>query len=194
MKLFPLSAESGFIQTDGDVYISGLPSGVNNDFGMTFACDDRLYLTSVYNRSLYQMSLDGTATLVGSEGSLGVSISAIAAYGNPVKLYGLGNGMDQAGRSDARPICMRSTRKQARLLRLGHWARPQAIIRKAAWPSMMRASSGPITDRRLLDLPSQVMRINTSTGRASDVRTTTEQGFEEPGDLHAAGLRAYGKR
>jgi len=177
MKLFPLSTESGFIQTNGDVYISGLPSGVNNDFGMTFACDDRLYLTSVYNRSLYQMSLDGTATLIGSEGSLGVSISAIAAYGNPVKLYGLGNGMDQAG-SVTSPNLYEINPQTGQATEVGPLGAAAGNYQEGGLAFDDAGQLWAITDRRLLDLPSQVMRINTSTGRASDVRTTTEQGFE----------------
>lgn len=177
MKLFPLSTESGFIQTDGDVHISGLPSGVNNDFGMTFACDDRLYITSVYNRSLYQMGLDGTATLIGNEGALGVSISAIAAYGNPVKLYGLGNGLDQANQVTS-PNLYEINPQTGQATEIGPLGPAAGNYHEGGLAFDEAGQLWAITDRRLLDLPSQVMRINTSTGTASDVRTTTEQGFE----------------
>ena len=63
---------------------------------MTFACDGNLYLTSIARGSLYRMGLDGSTTVIGAEGSLGdVKINSLAAYGDPVKLYGLGNGMDE---------------------------------------------------------------------------------------------------
>ncbi len=177
MKLFPLSTDTAIIQSDGDVFITGLPSGVNNDFGMTFACDGLLYLTSVFNRSLYQMSLDGTASLVGSEGALGVRISAIAAYGIPVKLYGLGNGMDQNGNVDS-PSLYQINPQTGKATEIGPLGPAAGNYTEGGLAFDDAGQLWAITDRRLLDLPSQVMRINTSTGAASDVRNTTEQGFE----------------
>jgi hypothetical protein len=177
MRLFPLSPESGFIQNDGDVFISGLPSGVNNDFGMTFACDGKLYLTSVFNRSLYQMNLKGQTNLIGSEGATGVRISAIAAYGNPVKLYGLGNGMDQDGNIDS-PNLYEINSQTGAATKIGPLGPAAGKYTEGGLAFDDAGQLWAITDRRVLDLPSQVMRINTSTGTASEVKTTTEQGFE----------------
>jgi hypothetical protein len=177
MKLFPLSTESGFIRNEGDVFISGLPSGVNNDFGMTFACDGKLYLTSVFNRSLYQMNLKGQTGLIGSEGAMGVRISAIAAYGNPVKLYGLGNGMDQDGNIDS-PNLYEINSQTGAATKIGPLGPAAGNYTEGGLAFDDAGQLWAITDRRVLDLPSQVMRINTSTGTASEVKTTTEQGFE----------------
>ena len=71
--------------------ISGLSVRSQNDFGMTFGCDGTLYITSVAEKTLFRLELTGAAIPVGP---LGVNISAIAAYGNPTMLYGLGNGLD----------------------------------------------------------------------------------------------------
>jgi len=177
MRLFPLSPESGFIQNEGDVFISGLPSGVNNDFGMTFACDGKLYLTSVFNRSLYQMNLKGQTSLIGSEEATGVPISAIAAYGNPVKLYGLGNGMDQDGNVDS-PNLYEINPQTGVATKIGPLGPAAGKYTEGGLAFDDAGQLWAITDRRVLDLPSQVMRINTSTGTASEVQTTTEQGFE----------------
>ena len=94
MKLFPLNPDNGMVQTANEVSISDLPFGGKNDFGMTFACDGNLYITSVTKGALYHLDLDGKATPIGSENSIGANISALAAYGDPVRLYGLGNGLD----------------------------------------------------------------------------------------------------
>ena len=177
MKLFALSVDTGFIQNAGDVFISGLPSGVNNDFGMTFACDDQLYVTSVFNQSLYQMSLDGTTSLVGSEGALGVNISAIAAFGNPVKLYGLGNGMDQDGKVDS-PSLYEIDPQTGKATEIGPLGPAVGNYNEGGLAFDDAGQLWAITDRRQFDLPSQVMRINTSTGTASEIRKTVEQGFE----------------
>lgn len=177
MRLFPISTENGFIQDEGDVFISGLPSRVNNDFGMTFACDGKLYLTSVYSRSLYQMTLDGQASLIGNEGATDVGISAIAAYGNPVKLYGLGNGIDQDGNIDS-PNLYKIDPQTGIATEIGPLGPAAGDYTEGGLAFDEAGQLWAITDRRVLDLPSQLMRINASTGTASEVRTTTEQGFE----------------
>ena len=66
-------------------------SGGRNDVGMTFACDGTLYMTSVAQNKLYRISPSGDMEEVGTLGA-GINISGIAAYGNPARLYGLGNG------------------------------------------------------------------------------------------------------
>jgi sugar lactone lactonase YvrE len=72
--------------------LSDLPTiGGTNDVGMTFACDGTLYMTSVATNLLYRVSLSGDMDEVGPLGA-DINISGIAAYGNPTRLYGLGNG------------------------------------------------------------------------------------------------------
>ncbi len=94
LKFFAISKENALIDPNKDYNLSGLSAG-KNDFGMTFACDDNLYITSVADQSLYRVGPEGQLELVGGseKGKLGVDISALAAYGFPVQLYGLGNGV-----------------------------------------------------------------------------------------------------
>ena len=100
MTLFPIDTSNGSVINQQEVSIKGLPSGGGNDFGLTFACDGSLYATSVGTGSLYRIGLDGQTTLIGSLGP-NSHISALAAYGNPVKLYGLGNGLTAGGAVDS---------------------------------------------------------------------------------------------
>jgi hypothetical protein len=104
LKLFSISLENALVDPSTDYDISDLTSG-NNDFGMTFACDGSLYVTSVADQSLYRLGLDGQTQLVGGpdKGGLGHNISALAAYGIPVQLYGLSNGTAGEEKTTATP-------------------------------------------------------------------------------------------
>jgi|CXWL01.1.fsa_nt_gi DNA-binding beta-propeller fold protein YncE len=69
---------------------TGLPRNVNLDFGLTFDCNGDLYASSDSKRSLYRLNqTTGAASVVGSEGSLGAPITALAAKGTNV--YGMGS-------------------------------------------------------------------------------------------------------
>jgi hypothetical protein len=106
-KLFPINIINASIDYNEDIQLPPLPPGPDNkliggnDFGMTFACDNTLFFTSVKSQSLFHLNSDGIFVTVGSVGSLGVNISAIAAIGNPTKLYGLGNGRFLDGSTDS---------------------------------------------------------------------------------------------
>jgi hypothetical protein len=177
LTLFPLNTDTGQVQNADDVFISGLPTGGGNDFGMTFACDGTLYLTSIAKGSLYRMNLDGTTTLIGSENSLGVKISALAAYGNPVKLYGLGNGVD-AELKVSTPNLYEINPATGVASEIGPLGPAAGNYTEAGLAFDDAGQLWAIVDRRQLQFPSQVMRINTSTGAASEVKNTVESGFE----------------
>ncbi len=180
LRLFRIDRSTALVDPLQDWGISELSSG-NNDFGMTFACDGNLYITSVAENSLYRLEFAGpdagTAHIIGSPGSLGVNISAIAAYGNPVRVYGLSNGT--AG-ENATPVPKLyeidiSNGTAAEIGALG------GSVGSYAEGGLAFDEFGQlwaITDRRPVFQPSQVMRINTSTGLASDIQNTSEQGFE----------------
>ncbi len=70
-----------------------------NDFGMTFSCDNSLYVTSVATGALYRIDLDADSKEV--IGTLGVNISAIAAIGQPDKAVWAGNGLLGTGLEDS---------------------------------------------------------------------------------------------
>jgi hypothetical protein len=177
LTLFPISTTTALINESQERPISGLPAGGRNDFGMTFDCDSNLYITSVINGSLYQMDLEGNTTIQGSEGALGVKISALAAYGKPTRLYGLGNGLDSDGEKETPNLYQIDiTSGTANLIGALGPAAKDYFEGGLAFDDAGQLWA--ITDRRQLLLPSQVMRINTTTGAASDVRNTTEEGFE----------------
>ena len=90
--LFPINQVSGSVNYLDEILYAGFPTGGSNDFGMTFSCDGSLYVTSVITRTLYKLDFQGNTEVVGSLGALNANISAIAATGNPTRLYGLGNG------------------------------------------------------------------------------------------------------
>ena len=104
MTLFPIDLQTGAVVYQREQDLVGVSKGPGNDFGMTFACDEKLYLTSVLNDTLFTLNLDGSAQVIGNAGSLGANISAIAAFGNPVRLYGLGNGLDGDNNVDSRTL------------------------------------------------------------------------------------------
>jgi hypothetical protein len=75
LKLFPLSQANGQIGTLQEEDIVGLNASVGNDFGMTFTCTGDLFVTSVSERALYRLGLDGSASKIGD---LGANISSCA--------------------------------------------------------------------------------------------------------------------
>lgn len=174
MTLFPINPDNAMVDTSNEVPIN-LPAGSGHDFGMSFACDDKLYITSLVTGSplvtglLYSMDLDGNTKEIGE---LGVNISALAAYGDPVKLYGLGNGLEEVD-GDFEPD---SPNLYEINISTGEASEIGPLLTAAPYTEGGLAfdDSGKlwaITDRRLPDsLPSQVMKIDLTTGNASDVK------------------------
>lgn len=180
MTLFALNTGNGEVQSGDEASISVLPFGGGNDFGMTFACDGNLYLTSIAKGALYLMALDGTPTLIGSENGLGVKISALAAFGNPVKLYGLGNGLDGNGDVDS-PNLYDINPADGTVTQIGSGL--GAAAGQYAEGGLAFDEAGQlwaILDSRdkLFPSPSRIVRIDTSTGVASDEQFASEIGFE----------------
>ncbi len=101
LTLFPINPVSGAINFQDEIPLNGIQSGGSNDFGMTFSCDNTLYITSVVARTLYRLDSQGNSEIIGDPGTLGANISAIAAIGNPTRLYGLGNGQFVNGNIDS---------------------------------------------------------------------------------------------
>lgn len=178
LKLFQISLDNALVDPDNDYFIDDLSKG-GNDFGMTFACDGNLYVTSVTRQTLYRLEVDGTVDPVpiGDEGGLGANISALAAYGNPVRLYGLGNGT--AGENAAAaPILYEIDVTTGAATEIGNLGPGVGQYAEGGLAFDAAGQLWAITDRRPVLMPSQVMRINTSTGAASDIRDTVEEGFE----------------
>lgn len=175
--LFPLNPDNGVVFSSEEVLVSGLQTG-GNDFGMTFACDNNLYVTSIAKGALYRLELDGDTTLIGAEGSLNVKINALAAYGeNPITLYGLGNGMDENQQVTTPNLYTIDIGTGSATL-VGPLGNEAGNYSQGGLSFDDSGQLWAITDRRELNLPSQVMKIDTATGTASAVQETEESGFE----------------
>lgn len=176
MTLFPINIDTGQVQSGDEAFISVLPFGGGNDFGMTFACDGNLYLTSIAKDSLYRLDMDGTPNLIGS---LGEKISALAAFGNPVKLYGLGNGLDGDGNVDS-PNLYEIDLTTGAATEIGGLGSAAGKYTEGGLAFDDIGQLWAILDSHadLLPSPSQILKIDTSTGVASDAQFTTEIGYE----------------
>jgi len=184
--LFPINPLNGAIDYREDIQLPPFPPGPDNkliggnDFGMTFACDNTLFFTSVKSQSLFRLEPGGSITAVGETGSLGVNISAIAAIGNPTKLYGLGNGQLENGATDS-PNLYSIDMSTGIASLIG----PLSITNEFKYNEAGLAfdSDGglwAITDRSQIDYQkSQILSINVATGTATLIsETLNEVGYE----------------
>lgn len=183
-SLFPINTSNGTVVTSQEVIISGIPGGGGNDFGMTFGCDGTLYVSSVKTQTLYRMGLDGTATPVGAPGGLGANISAIAAYGSPAQLFGLGNGLDSNNQIDSRTVYAIDP-NQGTAAAIGMLGGAALDYHEAGLAFDEAGMLWAITDRRAVSggpFPNQILRIDTAGGenpnRATAIAATSEIGFE----------------
>jgi len=179
LKMFPIDTGTGSIDQNNIISIDqdDLKIG-SNDFGMTFDCDANLYITSVAEHSLYRLNLNGDTQLIGSLGA-NINISAIAAYGSPARLYGLGNGTKDEGVKDS-PVLYEIDLNSGTASEIGPLGSSVLDYTQGGLAFDSSGQLWAITDRTglLNSGPSQVMQINTSTGAASEIRETKETGFE----------------
>ncbi|MDZ4731554.1 MAG: IPTL-CTERM sorting domain-containing protein [Xanthomonadales bacterium] len=178
LKLFPLNTDNGQVINSAEVSITGLPGAGGNDFGMTFACDGNLYVTSASDDSLYRVALTGQATRIGNAGSLGTNINSLAAWGNPVELYGLGDGgLNGGGPASLYSLNLADGTKTLK----GQLGGGVALYDQAGLAFDSSGQLWAITDRSqlLTPLPSQILQVNKSDGTATLVSSTIgETGFE----------------
>lgn len=182
LTLFPINKATGGINIVDEVNVTGFTSGGGNDFGMAFGCDDTLYVTSVRTQSLYKLQLNGTIEVVGTVGALGQNISAIASIGNPIKIYGLGNGQHANGTTDAPNLYSIDPGTGVASL-IGPLGASAGEYNQGGLSFDAAGELWAITDRRLInntiaDLPSQILKIDVDTGKATLMAVTTEVGFE----------------
>ena len=176
LRLFPVGS-TGLVSQAEERPLTGLGALARNDFGMTFSCEGDLYLSSVANQALYRVAMDGTATELGS---LGQRISALAAYGKPARLYGLGNGLqDDQGTRDNRSLYEIDTQTGATSL-IGELGPAAADYFEAGLAFASDGTLWALTDRRTAtqDLGSQVLQLDPATGSATLIATTSVAGFE----------------
>jgi len=179
LTLFRINTTTGAILFQDERSLKGLPTGGGNDFGMTFSCDNTLYITSVVTNTLYELDLEGNTQVIGN---LNAPISAIAAIGSPTKIYGLGNGLDQDGKPDSPNLYSINTDTGAASL-IGALGAGAGAYNQAGLAFDNEGTLWAITDRRGVNksidgLPSQVLRLNMEDGSATWVADTNEVGFE----------------
>ena len=179
LKLFPINTVSGAISFEEEIDLTGIPTGGSNDFGMTFTCDSSLFITSVVTQTLYNVDIDGNSVVIGA---LGANISAIAAIGNPTRLYGLGNGQSEDGTTDSPDLFSIDVTTGAATL-IGPLGSDAGEYNQGGLAFDSDGTLWAITDRRIInntiaDLPSQILRIDVDTGTATLVSSTSEVGFE----------------
>ncbi len=179
--LFPISPANGSINWKTEIQLPpDFQSSGGNDFGMTFACDNSLYFTSVSSQTLYRRDPVGSIASVGSKGSLGVNISAISSIGNPTRLYGLGNGQYSNGAPDAPNLYSIDTTTGVASL-IGPLGAPGEFqYNEAGMDFDANGELWAITDRSQIDnQKSQILKINVQTGAATLVATSVnETGYE----------------
>lgn len=183
LTIFPINPATGTVRFAEEISLQGFSELGGNDFGMTFTCDGGPYVTSVRAQTLYRIDLsDGSRQVIGSEGALGVNISAIAAYGNPVRMYGLGNGQFEDGTTDSPNLYQIDLQTGVATL-IGPLGSAAGEYNQGGLAFDEDGNLWAITDRRIInnqiaDEPSQILKIDTATGAATLVSETTETGFE----------------
>lgn len=179
LSLFPITTSNGAVSFQAEKNLSGIQAGGGNDFGMTFSCDNTLYITSVASNTLYSLDLEGNSTVIGP---LGANISAIAAIGNPTRLYGLGNGQFENGNTDSPDLYSINPDTGAATI-IGALGNTVGVYNQGGLAFDTSGDLWAITDRRIVngeiaDLASQVLRIDVNSGAATVVSSTNEVGFE----------------
>jgi hypothetical protein len=182
LTMFPINTVNGAINWTDEIKLVDFPTGGSNDFGMTFSCDNSLYITSVVTRSLYRLDMEGKSKIVGSLGALGANISAIAAIGEPAVLYGLGNGQFENGDTDSPDLYSIDTATGVATL-IGSLGGTVGAYNQGGLAFDGDGKLWAITDRRIVNgeianLASQILSIDIDSGVATVVSSTGEVGFE----------------
>ena len=171
---------------------TGLASAVNNernnfkvpvtevlDSGLSFTCSGELLMVSDQRASLYRVSIDEVRiNVIGQEGSLNAPITAIAVFGDDV--FGIGQGLDGNDRVDSPNLYRIDIESGTTELigPLGGAARPYA---NAGLAFDAEGTLWAVTDRLQgfnIDIPSEILRIDTETGTAEKVADADIVGFE----------------
>ncbi|NIP17188.1 MAG: hypothetical protein GWM87_02795 [Xanthomonadales bacterium] len=182
-SLFPINSISGLVQEEDEVDLSGFEEVWGNDFGLTFTCSGDLYVSSLDTQSLYVVDTEtGFAQL---KGNMGANISAIAAWGNPARIFGLSNGM----RMVAEDVWVPDDRS---LYEINPESGEASLVGELGGAASQYFEAGlafdesgvlwAITDRRTFeqDLGSEILRLDleADSDLATLVSTTTAVGFE----------------
>ncbi len=189
--LLRISTTSGLGESvSGNPFNLKIPSGSNYDFGLTFTCQGILLMASDNNQILYLLnSDDGSATPIGTA-SLNAPITALAAWGT--KVYGLGQG--SADNQPLNPNLYEIDITTGNSTLVGPLGGAAKLYANAGMAFDLSGQLWAITDRFNInnqDRPSQILKIDTATGKAEAIAETSVIGFESlaisgPGGCSAA--------
>lgn len=181
--LVTVNLNSGFSQPVGNLRSNmGIPLGEPMDFGMTFTCSGELLVSSDTEQSLFRASLEtGRLDRIGDPGSLGAPITDLASWGD--QLYGIGQGL--TGDSDAfttdAPNLYRIDLDTANAEFIGSLGQAVLPYANAGLAFDEAGNLWAITDRRadgIIDIKSEILRIDLDTGLAQKTADATLVGFE----------------
>ena len=143
------------------------------DFGMTFACDGQLLVTSATEKSLFSADpAQGTLTRIGAVGALGVALADVAAWGEVI--YAVDMGTTAAG-ATTDPSLYRVSLDPVAVERIGSLGSAVLPYRSAGLAFDSEGQLWAVTNRRNInnqDFSSQILRIDTETGTAEAVAET----------------------
>lgn len=151
----------------------GRALGTNMDFGMTFDCQNRAFVVSDVEQSLFSADTQtGELTLVGEAGSLGAPITDLATYGD--ETFGIGVGLDGQGNAVA-PNLYRVDLDNATAELIGPLGDQASPYNNAGLSFDDDGVLWAMTDRRQVggqDLPSEILKIDPNTGQARRMATS----------------------
>ena len=158
---------------------TGIPLNQVMDFGMAFDCSGQLLASSDFLRNLYSADTEtGMLTRIGEDGSLGAPITDIAVRGD--EIYGIGQGIDSEGNPDS-PNLYRIDPADGTAELVGPLGPAASPYANAGLDFAADGTLWAITDRRdggNINLPSEILRIDTGTGQAVKVADADLVGFE----------------
>lgn len=151
----------------------GRALGANMDFGMTFDCQNRAFVVSDVEQSLFSANTEtGELTLVGQAGSLGAPITDLATFGDDT--FGIGVGLDSEGNTVA-PNLYRVDLETATAELIGPLGDEASPYNNAGLSFDKEGTLWAMTDRRQVggqDLPSEILTIDSNTGQATRKATS----------------------
>lgn len=157
-----------------------LEIGTGYDFGLTFTCDGSLLLAADEIQTLYQLDENvGTASIIGGLATLNVPITALAAWGD--KVYGLGQG-EFSETNPLPPSLYEIDVITGKTTLIGELGGAVKLYRNGGLSFDTEGQLWAITDRFNLDnnqdFPSQIIKIDTTTGLAEAIAESSVIGFE----------------
>ncbi len=177
--LLTIDIGSGLAQAvNGNPFNLNLTSGQNYDFGLTFTCTGVLLMASDNKQTLYRVDeVLGEAIIVGGGATLNAPITALAAWGDQV--YGLGQG--SSGNSSLAPNLYSIDIDTGTTTLVGPLGSAAKLYVNGGLAFDANGVLWAVTDRFNInnnDFPSQILKINLLTGKATAIAETAVIGLE----------------